>query len=330
MKKLFLLLIGLVVWSVIILGTAWGFGAIWFDLPYPELRHTIAWDYLVAVLLMLLFLRPRGLARFCAFAAPIAIAAWWLTLAPNSHPNWQTDVALEPWAEIHGDLVTIHNVRNFYYHSAVDYIPCWETRTIHLSQITGVDVAINYWGSHWIAHPIVSFQFLEAPPLAVSIETRRQKGQDYSPIAGLYRQYGLVYIAADERDVIRLRTNYRKGEEIYLYRTTLSPTEARQLFLEYVRTMNDLHTKTRWYNAITANCTTAIRAQRAENHRLPWDWRILLNGSMDAMLYEYGLLESHGLSYEELKKRALINSAAQEADTSRDFSERIRLGRPGF
>ena len=118
----------------------------------------------------------------------------------------------------------------------------------------------QFWGSPWIAHPIVSFQFADAPPLCFSIEIRKKLGQTYSTIGGLYRQYELIYIVADERDVIRLRTNYRK-EDVYLYRTTISPAHARERFLEYIHSLNALRNKPRWYNAITTNCTTSIRTQ---------------------------------------------------------------------
>jgi hypothetical protein len=134
------------------------------------------------------------------------VLAWWLTLKPSNDGNWQPDVAQLAWADIEGDQFTFHNVRNCDYRTDTDYTPHWETRTVRLSQITGIDLAIDYWGSPWIAHPIVSFQFADTPPLCFSIETRKTVGQSYSAIGGLYRQYTLIYLVADERDVIRLRT----------------------------------------------------------------------------------------------------------------------------
>ena len=108
-------------------------------------------------------------------------------------------------------------------------------------------------------------------------------GQSYSAIGGLYRQYELIYIVADERDVLRVRTNFRQGEDVYLYRTLAPPAKARERFLEYVNALNALHTRARWYNAITT-----IRTQRPTNERMPWDWRILLNGKGDEMMFERG------------------------------------------
>src|SRR5215510_9330187 len=258
-----------------VLCAAWAFGALYFDFPRVGLFAGIL--FVIALLAVVIFVRGKLLKRGIIFGACALVAAWWLTLKPSNDRAWQPDVAQTAWAEMNGDEITIHNVRNCDYRTATDFTPHWETRTVRLSQITGMDVAINYWGSPWIAHPIVSFQFADALPLCFSIEIRKSVGQSYSTIAGLYRQYTLIYIVADERDVIRLRTNYR-NEDIYLYHTTAPPDRARERFLEYVHSLNALRADPRWYNAITANCTTSIRTQHPGKERVPWDWRILLNG----------------------------------------------------
>jgi hypothetical protein len=188
-------------------------------------------------------------------------------------------------------------------------------------------VAINYWGSPWIAHPVVSFQFSDGPPLCFSIETRKTIGQQYSTLDGFYRQYTLIYVVADERDVIRLRTNYRR-EDVYLYHTLASPAQARQRFREYINTVNVLHENPRWYNAVTQNCTTSIRAQRAAELRTPWDWRILFNGRIDEMLYQDHAIFTGGLPFAELKQRSLINERARAANDDPNFSRAIREGLP--
>src|SRR5213078_3537639 len=205
-----------------IIAIAWAFGAVRFDAPFGNANKIGA----VALLFG-------------------GVLIWWLTLSPTNDSDWQADVAQKAWADIQGDEVTLHNVRNCDYRTETDYTPHWETRTVRVSQITGIDLAIDYWGSPWIAHPIASFQFADAPPLCFSIETRKKLGQTYSTIGGLYRQFELIYIVADERDVIRLRTNYRK-EDIYLYRTTISPAHARERFLEYIHSLNALRNKPRW------------------------------------------------------------------------------------
>jgi hypothetical protein len=258
------------------------------------------------------------------------VLLWWLTLKPADNRPWQQDVAETGWAEFDGDQAVIHNVRNCEYRTETDFTPHWETRRVSPSQIVGMDMAITYWGSPLIAHPIVSFRFADALPLAFSIETRKMVGQEYSAIRGFYRQFTLIYIVADERDVIRLRTNYRKGEDVYLYRVIGSPEEARARFLEYVNTLNSLHVHPRWYNAVTTNCTTAFRTQRPAKQRIPWDWRILANGKGDELLYERRLIATGGLPFSDLKARSHINERARSADQDPEFSRRIREGLPGF
>jgi len=310
-----------------IIAIAWTFGAVWFDAPFGNANKVVAGLLAIVSTAALVFVR-----RFWRKVGAIAllfsgVIAWWQTLSPTNDGDWQPDVAQKAWADIQGDEVTLHNVRNCDYRTDIDYTPHWETRTVRLSQITGIDLAIDYWGSPWIAHPIASFQFADAPPLCFSIEIRKKLGQTYSTIGGLYRQFELIYIVADERDVIRVRTNYR-NEDIYLYRLTVSPAQARERFLEYIHSLNALRNKPRWYNAITTNCTTSIRTQHPANERVPWDWRILLNGKGDELLYERHLLVTGGLPFAELKTRSLIDTRARAANDSPDFSKLIRVGLP--
>ena len=317
----------LLVLLAVIIAAAWAFGAVWFDAPFGNANKVVAGLLAMASALALVFVRPfwRKVGAVALLFGGVLI--WWLTLKPSNDGNWQPDVAQLAWADINGDEFTFHNVRNCDYRTDTDYTPHWETRTVRLSQITGIDLAIDYWGSPWIAHPIVSFQFADAPPLCFSIETRKTVGQTYSTIGGLYRQFALIYLVADERDVIRLRTNYRH-EDIYLYHLTAPPNRARERFVEYVHSLNALRTQPRWYNAITTNCTTSIRSQHPSKERIPWDWRILLNGKGDELLYKDGALVTGGLPFAELKTRSLINDRARAANDSPDFSKLIREGLP--
>jgi hypothetical protein len=310
-----------------LIAAVWAFGAVWFDAPFRAFNHLAA--FLTAVLFLFILALVRPFTRKVVSLAVLfgGILTWWLTLSPTNESDWQPDVAQKASADIQGDEVTFHNVRNCDYRTETDYTPRWETRTVHISQITGIDLAIDYWGSPWIAHPIASFQFADALPLCFSIETRKKMGQSYSAIAGLYRQFELIYIVADERDVIRLRTNYR-GEDIYLYHTTISPEHARERFLEYIHSLNTLQSKPRWYNAITTNCTTSIRDQHPPNERIPFDWRMLLNGKGDELMYERHVLVTDGLPFAELKARSLINARAKAAGDSPEFSKLIRVGLP--
>jgi Domain of unknown function (DUF4105) len=158
--------------------------------------------------------------------------------------------------------LVLHNVRNFDYRSETDFTPRWETRTYDLAHLTGLDLVMSYWGSPWIAHTILSRTFADGPPLAISIETRRERAETYSALRGFFREYEIYYVAADERDLVRLRTNYR-GEEVYLYRLA-TPPDRGALLLDYVKSMNALRDRPAWYKR---SPTTARRASGRTRRR---------------------------------------------------------------
>jgi Domain of unknown function (DUF4105) len=320
--KMFRLLAWLLVWTAAIVCSAWAFGAIYYD--FPAFRQVAAGIFVLILLVAVIIVRRKLLKLAAVFAVCALVLLWWLTLKPSNDGPWQPDVAETAWAEINGDEVIINNVRNCDYRTEKDFTTHWEKRTVRLSQITGLDIAIMYWGSPYMAHPIASFRFADALPICFSIETRKRIGQEYSALRGLYRQYTLIYIVADERDSIRVRTNYRPGEDVYLYHVLCSREDARERFLEYVKALNILNTHPTWYNAITGNCTTNIRTQRPILKRIPWDWRLLVNGKADELLYERHLIATGGLPFTELKQRSQINERARAADQDPDFSRLIR------
>ena len=324
-------LLKIVAVCILVLADIWAASALYLDFPVHKVGIVLAPAVVITMATVLIWVRKRLLATVLCTVLFAIVLAWWLTLAPASDRPWLADVAQTPWAEIEGDKAAIHNVRNCDYTTETDYKARWEIRTVDLSQIRGIDLFMNYWGSPSIAHTILSFDFGDTLPIAISIETRKTVGQSYSAILGFFRQYELIYVIADERDVIRLRTNYRHGEDLYLYHTKATPTHARAVFLDYLKTANYLHGHPQWYNALTSNCTTNVMPHlMADNEtRIPWDWRILLNGHADEMAYDQRRLAGD-LPFDELKRRAHINDAAIAAGQAPDFSRLIRIGRPGF
>lgn len=306
------------------LATLWATGALYFDLPAPPaIRNVTALLWLIGVPVAWFWIRPRRWARLLICFLFAVIIAWWINISPRQDRDWKPDVAVLGNAVIDGDKVTIHNVRNFDWHSLDDFTPRYETRSYNLSRLLGADLFVIYWGSPLIAHTIASFDFGDQGRICFSIETRPARGQDYSAIGGLYKQFELIYVAVDERDAIRVRTNFRKDEEVYLYHLHLPMEEIRARFLEYLKRMNQLYVRPEWYNALTSNCTTNIRTQHVVAKPAPWDWRILVNGKGDELLYERGVLD-RTLPFAELKRRAHVNRRGKAADDAPDFSERIR------
>jgi len=335
-------LIRALIWFIVALLSLWCVMALCFDVRHGWARYPAAIIF-VALLIAIIVRVKRPWLRLAACAAcTVIVLCWWLSLKPSNNRNWQTDVSQLAWADVHADHVTIHNVRNCTYRTELDYTCKWETRDYDLAQLRGADAYIVFWGSPWIAHTMVSFQFGDSDHIAFSIETRKTVGQEYSALLGFFRQYELIYIPADERDVVRLRTNYREGaagqgEDVYLYHMRADPLRARARFLEYVDRLNELHAQPEWYNALTRNCTTSIFEQREATAASPlllsqWNWQILANGKLDKLIYDSGAFVTDGLPFEELKKRAYINPVAREVmgPDDPDFSQRIRKGRPGF
>jgi hypothetical protein len=319
--------------------SGWGILALLIDIPSGRLGISLASVYTIGSLVCLFFIFPlrrnstrtfgKALAVFLVLFVGVFI--WWNTILPSHEREWYDDVSQMPWVEIERDFVTLHNVRDFNYRSVSDYNSRYLTRTVSLSDIEGFDFFLCYWGSPWIAHPIISFRFKGEDPIAISVETRKETGEKYSTVKGFFRQYELIYIVAEERDIVRLRTNFREGEDAYLYRTSSSPERAKAIFLDYVRRINELHAEPEFYNALKSNCTTNIRIHTAAadgDNLASWDWRILLNGKADEWVYERGSIDQ-SMPFEKLKALSHINNTAQKVKDLSAFSTEIRKGLPG-
>lgn len=269
--------------------------------------------------------RPLTIAYGTLF---LFVLVWWFSISPSNDRQWQKDVEKLAYATFAGDKVTVHNIRNFSYRSEFDYQPAYYSKTFDLNKLKGIDLFSVYWMGPAIAHTILSFHFGGNDYLAVSIEARKELGEGYSTIKGFFRQYEVIYIVADERDVIRLRTNYRKDppELVYLYRLQGPKENGPRLFLEYIDKINRLNQEPEFYNTLLDNCTTAIWLRTLVNREhVPFSWKILLSGYLTEYLYENQRLDT-SVPFSVLQERAYINDLAQAADESPDFSTRIRAG----
>ncbi len=311
--------------------TVWAVLAVYFGDSHSSIIQTcvaVAFGFFSLVTLASLgFVRWRKRLLVAYSMLFVAILVWWLfAISPSNERQWQPDLAKLPYATVDGDRVTVHDIRNIDYRSEFDFSPAYYTKTFDLNKLDGIDLFAVYWMGPAIAHTIMSFNFGDKDHLAVSIEARKELNEGYSTIKGFFRQYELIYIAADERDVIRLRTNYRKDpiENVYLYHLHPPKENSRRLFLKYIEQINELHEKPEFYNTLLDNCTTAIWFNtRVNPGHLPFSWKILLSGYVPEYLYESGGLDTR-VPFEQLQQQAHINSLAQAADQSSDFSLRIR------
>ena len=314
----------------IMLAMAWGGFALWFRLPgsgWVRAAAAAAFFTTGMVAIAGILMRRRQIAILTFGAVLGAVLLWWSTIRPLAVADWAPDVSRQVTGRQDGDTLVLTNVRNFEWRSDTDFTERWETRTYDLSKLRTLDLFMSYWAGPQMAHVILSFGFDGGDRLAWSIEVRRQQGGEYSPVADTFKTSPLVIIAADERDVVRVRSNVRH-EDVQLYRLATPPTEARRLLEEYVEDANNLAGAPQFYNSLTTNCTTAVvKMSRAAGADLPLDWRFIVNGYLPGYLYSRSVLDTE-LPFDEVKALSHIDDRAQAAAVSAEFSRLIRVGVP--
>ena len=307
----------------------WAALALWYQAPGGQLKSVIVllWCAFALGVLIALWQGRAGLA-FLSFAVAFAvILIWWQHITPTNERLWADDVAQITHGSIDGNRVTLQNVRNFDWRSNTDYTQRWETRSYDLDKLASVDMIMSYWDGWAIAHMLISFGFDDGQHVAFSVEVRRRKNAIYSELGGFFKRDGLSIIAADERDVIRVRTNIR-GEDDYLYRIRMPLPAMRSLFLGYVEQANQLVDTPRFYNTLTVNCTMLVyhMMNRIVGY-LPWSYRLLFTGYLPAYVYRVGGLDQR-FTLEELRALGRITDRARQSDRSDSFSADIRKGIP--
>jgi len=258
----------------------------------------------------------------------ILFFTWQIVKTPALTGDWQEHLATPSTAEFSGDLVTVKNVRNYRYGpTEADMHAGYYDKTYDLTQIKKVwYITEPFNENEEVAHTFVSFEFNNGDFLAITIEARKLKGQDYSIWKGLISTYPLIYVAADERDVVMLRANLRK-DNVYAYPVKLEkPENARLLLLDMLERMNELLVKPDWYNTLFANCTSSIAGH--VNNLTPgriskFSWELWLTASADELALEHGLLDTE-LSIIDARKKFLITPKSQEIGDVPTYSKDIR------
>ena len=257
----------------------------------------------------------------------LGVVAWWIAIPASHDRPWRPEVATIPRVVIDGDRVRISGVRNFTYRRRNDFTEKLEEREYLLSNLTGLDFYVSYWSEGLVGHTFLSFMFDNAPPLSISIETRPEKGEGFDPLASLFKQFELIYVVGDERDLVGVRASHRR-ETVYLYPLNTSAEDARRLLLVYLARINELADRPEFYHLLSNSCTINIfRYANAAGREGRFDIRHLFNGLVDSYLYHSGRVDTT-LPFDELRRRSLINEAVQAAEGSPDFSQRIRASLP--
>jgi hypothetical protein len=310
--------------------TGWSALFLWMSpLPGEPLRIALATVFAVGTLASFVLFKKRWRTLLVFLGIFAVLVIWFYSIPPSNDRPWATEVAMLPTATVNGNLVTIKNIRNFDYRTVADFTPRYYDKTFDLDKLQSVDLSCIYWGSPAIAHIIVSFGFGGDDFVAFSIEMRNMKGQENSMVKSFFRQYELIYIVADERDVIRVRTNFRTPrEQVHMYRTRMPIENQRKLFLSYAAKVDSLTRHPQWYNTLEDNCTTGV-LHRVESYggRARYNWRILLSGYTAAYLYNMRAIDTT-MPFAELEKVCLVNAKAEAANNDPDFSVKIRAGLP--
>src|SRR5207344_1986701 len=302
---------------------AWATLAIYYsNLPWTPLRLGLAAAFAAFAIWALWFSHRRHMSM-TFIVLYLGVVAWWISISPSHDRNWRPEVAVMPRAVIDGDRVRLTGVRNFDYRSRSDFTVRYEEREVQLSHLTALDFYVSYFMPGPVGHTFVSFIFDNSPPLSISIETRPEIGESFALVASMFKQFELIYVVGDERDLVGVRANYRH-EAVYLYRLSTSPDDARRLLLVYLARINELADRPEFYHLLTNSCTiNIVRYANAAGRVGRLDVRHLLNGLVDSYLYFSGRIDTT-LPLDELRRRSQINDAAQAADGAPDFPQRIR------
>lgn len=247
------------------------------------------------------------------------------TVRPTNERPWTPEQARLPHADIHGNKVTVYNIRDCRWRSFTDFDLAYYDKTFDLEKLTAVDfVVVPFNESPSLGHTMLSFSFDDEDYLALSVEIRKEGKDQFNAVKGFFQQYNLIYVLADERDVIQRRVNCDLSD-VYLYRSIATPKQARKLFLDVVNRTNKLAREPEFYDTLTNNCTTNIRnhINHLKPNEVPYDYRVLLPGYSDRLAYDLGLIERHG-SFEETRLNARVNYQAYLHRDDPAFSQMIR------
>jgi len=308
---------------------AWGSLAIYFStLPWVELRIALGVVFAtIGIWAIWLTRRPR--VRWVFAGLYLAVLVGWSFIKPTHDREWRQDVAVMPRATIDGDRVRITGVRNFDYRSRDDFTVRYEEREFSLSNLVALDFFISYWMPGPVGHTFVSFVFDNAPPLNISIETRPEVHEGFDPLASLFKQYELIYVVGEERDIVGVRTNFR-DEDVYFYRLRVSAGSARALLRVYLERINELADRPEFYHLLSNSCTiNIVRYANLVGRQGDIDLRHYLNGWVDRYFYDVRLLNTQ-FPFAELRRRSRIDPAVKASEDVEEFARHIREAVPGM
>lgn len=305
--------------------TIWGFGALYYSTLQPQWVLLLIAGIFIITTISAIFAMPFPAGSIVWAIAIIILMVWYVNDAPSDTRDWAPEYAIPATVTEDGPLITIHHIRDFSYRSESEVTPHYYDATFRLDALDTVDLVTSYWSGDAIAHIFLTFGFLDGRHLAISIETRRQQRFQYSTIAGFFHHFELIYVVADERDLIGVRTDIRR-ERVYLYRLQIAPGPRQALFLSYMHELDRLAQHPAWYNTLTDNCTTGALTRAKVSPIVKYNWRSIVSGHAAEYAYDRGLLNT-SMPFAVLKEKSLIVRPEGSVIDS-NYSEEIRQNLP--
>ena len=294
-------------------------------LPGETLPFVVSGLFAVSLPLALAVLPNRKRTAYGAFILCVAVLIGWLQIDASHNRDWVESVAKLPYATIKGNEAQVKNIRNFDYRTEKDFTVRYYDKIYNLNELRTIDYVQSHWDNlEAVAHSMISFGFGNGDYLTVSIETRLERDEPQSGLRGLFKQYELIYVLADERDLLRLRTNFRK-EDVYLYQINLDQEQVRKVFMVIMDRVNSIADKPEFYNTLTQSCLTSLVGDftKVINPKSKFDFRRIANGYSDEMLFENGWIDSK-LSFKETKQLNYINQYIKNDADGKNYSINIR------
>ncbi len=256
----------------------------------------------------------------------LAYGLFLLFTNPSNDRDWVKDMKVLSGATIAGDQVTLDNVRNNIYRSTTDFDVKYYQGKYDVKKLKKVYLVTDPFGK-LASHTMLSFEFSNNQRVVMSVEIRKEVGEVFENIKGLFRGYELYYVWADEKDVIKLRTNYRL-DSVYMYELDMAEENVQKLFIEAMRRTNQLKETPEFYNLLVNNCTTNIAKMLQVVYDKPIivDWRYLAPAYAEGLSMKYGLIK--GSSIEEVRLNHNISPDALKCGDCADYSQSIRKSIP--
>ncbi|CAM4514172.1 Lnb N-terminal periplasmic domain-containing protein [Corallococcus exiguus] len=322
------------IWKNAVSGLVLLMGGVWASLALvltgtgtegPHVARGLVAVALVALAVAAWRRRSRRWSVAVMLLGCLSVYGWVRTFQPSNSRDWAPDLVRAPWAEVAGTQVTLHDVRDFRYRSTTDWDPAWYTATYDTAALTDASFIVEpFSGFYGAAHTMVSFGFQDGRHVVFSVEVRREQGETFSALGGLFRRFEITYVVGDERDLVQLRSNFRH-DDVYVYPVNASKERITAFFMDMVQRMNGLHTQPEFYDTLTSNCTTNLvhHFEKVATKNVPYDHRTLMPAFSDALAYELGIIDTDA-PLEQVRQRYHINARALAAQGRDDFSARIR------